>query len=178
MAAAAKDDEKSEVDLTSVSDAERAEYADAFKLFDKDDDGNISVNEIYEVFQSLGIKQYTKKQVGEMLKAFDADDNGELSLDEFIVLLRKKGGSKKGKLSYDEELKQAFAVFDVDGNGTISDEELASVMNALGENLTKADIDFMIKAVDINSDGEIDFDEFKKMMQLAPIPQDTVTKLG
>jgi len=174
----AQEDNKSEVDLTTVSDAERAEYSDAFKLFDKDDDGNITVKEIFEVFQSLGLKQYTMDQVTEMMKAVDLDDNGELSLDEFIVLLRKRGKSKKGKpATFDDELKAAFRVFDVDGNGTISAEELSTVMNALGEDLTKDDINFMIRAVDINSDGEIDFDEFKKMMQLAPIPQDTVTRL-
>lgn len=64
----------------------------------------------------------------------------------------------------DEEIIEAFKVFDRDGDGKISKQELYLVMKALGENLTEEEIEEMIREADINGDGEIDFYEFKAMM--------------
>ncbi|CAD0010667.1 unnamed protein product [Aureobasidium pullulans] len=61
-------------------------------------------------------------------------------------------------------LRAAFAVFDRDGSGTISAEELRNVMKSIGENLSDAEIDEMIKEADANGDGNIDYDEFAKIM--------------
>lgn len=64
----------------------------------------------------------------------------------------------------EEEIKEAFRVFDKDGNGSISREELRQVMTSLGMKLTAEEEDEMICEADMNGDGEIDYDEFKKMM--------------
>jgi len=56
-------------------------------------------------------------------------------------------------------------VFDKDGNGKISKEELKLVMKNLGENLTDEEINEMIREADDDGDGHVDFDEFVKMMQ-------------
>eukprot|EP01084_Bolivina_argentea_P153184 267117_1 len=170
------DDEKQQV--PTISDAEKEEFRDAFKLFDKDGDGVITVDEIYSVFCSLGFKKFSKNDVKKMVNAIDLDGNGTIDLDEFIVLLRAKRTGKYRKMTFEDELKQAFQVFDGDGNGEIDADELSTIMNALGETLTKRDIEFMIKSIDLNSDGAIDFKEFKKMMQLAPIPQDTINQIS
>jgi len=171
----ADDNKESEV---VISDAEREEFNDAFKLFDKDGDGTITVDEIFSVFTDLGFKKYTKDHVQKMVKAVDADGNGTIDLDEFITLLRSKRDGKFAKLTPEDELKEAFKIFDSDGNGTIDADELSKVMTALGEKLTKSDIEFMIKCVDIDGDKTIDFKEFQKMMQMKPIPQDTVSKIN
>ena len=64
----------------------------------------------------------------------------------------------------EEELVEAFRVFDRDGNGFISAAELRSVKNGLGENLTDEDVDEMIRDADIDGDGQINYEEFVKMM--------------
>jgi len=56
----------------------------------------------------------------------------------------------------EQELLNAFKVFDKDGSGTISTEELKNVLRSLGENLTDADLDEMVKLADKNGDGQID----------------------
>jgi calmodulin len=56
----------------------------------------------------------------------------------------------------EEELKNAFKVFDKDGSGTISSAELRSVLQHLGENLTDEELDEMLKMADKNGDGNID----------------------
>ncbi len=56
----------------------------------------------------------------------------------------------------EQELMNAFTVFDKDGSGTISSEELRNVLKSLGENLTDSELDEMIKLADKNGDGHID----------------------
>lgn len=56
----------------------------------------------------------------------------------------------------EQELLNAFKVFDKDGSGTISSDELRNVLKSLGEDLTDAELDEMIKLADRNGDGSID----------------------
>jgi len=64
----------------------------------------------------------------------------------------------------EEELKEAFNVFDKDGNGFISASELRHVMTNLGEKLTDKEIDEMIREADVDGDGQISYEEFGVMM--------------
>ena len=62
------------------------------------------------------------------------------------------------------EFREAFALFDKDGDGTISTKELGTVMNSLGQKPTAAELETMIQEVDIDGNREIDFEEFLTMM--------------
>jgi len=64
----------------------------------------------------------------------------------------------------EEELIEAFKVFDRDGNGLISAAELRHVMTNLGEKLTDEEVDEMIREADIDGDGHINYEEFVRMM--------------
>ena len=64
----------------------------------------------------------------------------------------------------EDELKEAFRVFDKDSNGYISAEELRHVMTNLGEKLTEDEVDEMIREADIDGDGQVNYEEFVKMM--------------
>ena len=64
----------------------------------------------------------------------------------------------------EEELKEAFKLFDMDGNGYITSHELRNIMANLGEELTPEQIEEMVKEADLDGDGQIDYNEFTKMM--------------
>ena len=64
----------------------------------------------------------------------------------------------------DEELKEAFWVFDKDQNGLISAAELRHVMTNIGEKLTDEEVEEMIREADVDGEGQIDYDEFVKVM--------------
>jgi calmodulin len=62
------------------------------------------------------------------------------------------------------EFKEAFQIFDKDGDGSITTKELGTVMRALGQNPSEDDINQMIKEVDSDNNGTIDFREFLGLM--------------
>ena len=57
-------------------------------------------------------------------------------------------------------------MFDKDGDGTITIDELATVMKSLGQKPTLQELEDMIKEVDNDGNGEIDFQEFLDLMAL------------
>eukprot|EP01083_Nonionella_stella_P136817 416473_1 len=64
-----------------------------------------------------------------------------------------------------EELKQAFALLDKDGNGTVEPEEIGAIMKKLGLDLSTDEITDIMASLDENGDGVMDFDEFIIMME-------------
>lgn len=93
-----------------------------------------------------------------MISSVDGDDNGAIDFDEFLVLMKSRPKDP------DQELRNAFKVFDTDNSGSISRSELKNLMINLGQSLTDNEVDEMMKMVDTNNDGEISFEEFKTMM--------------
>lgn len=70
----------------------------------------------------------------------------------------------------EEEILEAFKVFDKDGNGFISAAELRHIMTNLGEKLSDEEVDEMIREADIDGDGQINYEEFVKMMSKYDFP--------
>ena len=62
------------------------------------------------------------------------------------------------------KLWEAFRVFDADASGAIASEELGQVMRSLGQSPNETELRDMIKEVDVDKSGSIDFEEFKMLM--------------
>ncbi|KHN41077.1 Putative calcium-binding protein CML27 [Glycine soja] len=77
-----------------------------------------------------------------------------------------RGFSLQGGAGKDDskELRDAFDLYDVDKNGLISAKELHDVLRNLGEKCSLSDCRRMISNVDADGDGNVNFEEFKKMM--------------
>jgi calmodulin len=136
-----------------------AEFKEAFSLFDKDGDGTITTKELGTVMRSLG-QNPTEAELQDMINEVDADGNGTIDFPEFLTLMARKMKDTDSE----EEILEAFKVFDKDGNGFISAAELRHVMTNLGEKLTDEEVDEMIREADIDGDGQINYEEFVKMM--------------
>jgi len=115
-----------------------------------------------------------------MINEVDADGNGNIDFPEFLTMMARKMKDTDSE----EEIKEAFKVFDKvwqfccgarrnaqsllknrkDGNGYISAAELRHVMTNLGEKLSDEEVDEMIREADVDGDGQINYEEFVKMM--------------
>ena len=77
--------------------------------------------------------------------------------------------SKRVQASEQEDnLSDAFKIFDVNWNGELVADDLYSVLKKLGENITMEEIHEMIGQIDINNDGKIDYNEFVLLMTGKP----------
>ena len=136
------------------------EFKEAFSLFDKDGDGCITSKELGTVMRSLG-QNPTEAELKDIINEVDADGNGTIDFSEFLSMMAKKMKDTDNE----DEIREAFRVFDKDGNGFISAAELRHVMTNLGEKLTDEEVDEMIHEADVDGDGQINYQEFVKMMQ-------------
>ncbi|KAL2830133.1 hypothetical protein BJY01DRAFT_227466 [Aspergillus pseudoustus] len=136
-----------------------AQFREVFNVFDKDGTGDITATELGEVMRSLG-QNPTETELQDIIDELDVDRTGTIDFDEFLILM-----SRKVKDSDPEaELRSAFAVFDQDNSGTISADELRRVLRSIGDDISDADVDEMLKIADVNGDGSIDYEEFVKLM--------------
>ncbi|XP_009797345.1 probable calcium-binding protein CML25 [Nicotiana sylvestris] len=135
------------------------ELEQVFKKFDVNGDGKICSSELGSIMASLG-NAATEEELLNMIREVDADGDGFIDLQEFIELNTKDVDSDEVL----ENLKDAFSVFDMDKNGSISAEELQTVLRSLGEDCSLAECRKMISGVDCDGDGMINFEEFKVMM--------------
>ncbi|XP_035737330.1 probable calcium-binding protein CML22 isoform X1 [Vespa mandarinia] len=146
--------------ITAITKSQMREFREAFNLFDKDGDGNITKEELGRVMRSLG--QFARaEELNTMLQEIDIDGDGTVSFEEFVEIVSNIGDENSGTLAdqdqEEQELRDAFRVFDKRNRGYITASDLRVVLQCLGENLSEEEIEDMIKEVDVDGDGRIDF---------------------
>ena len=88
--------------------------------------------------------------------AVDADaGSGTVDFPEFLNMMAKKIQNTD---SVEDEIKEAFRVFDKDGHGHISADEFRFVMRNIGSQMTEEEIEEMITEADHDHDGLISYD--------------------
>ena len=84
---------------------------------------------------------------------FSLPGNATIEFDEFLGMMEEKMRS----VIPDDTLQEAFEVFDKDGNGFISLDELRHVMSCLGVVLSKTEVQKMMEEADMDKDGMLNF---------------------
>ncbi|EYU46104.1 hypothetical protein ABFS82_04G073100 [Erythranthe guttata] len=142
-----------------------AELRRVFGMFDRNGDGKISRRELSESLEKLGI-HIPEKELKQMIEKIDANGDGFVDVDEFGELYAAIM-EDEGRADEDEDMREAFNVFDQNGDGFITVEELRAVLSSLGlkQGRTIEDCKRMIKKVDFDGDGRVNYDEFRQMMK-------------
>ena len=105
-------------------------------------------------------KVMSDQEVEDMFNAVDTDKSGFIDYTEFVV-----AATSQSNLTSQEKLHAAFKMFDKDNSGMISADEIREVLCFGGKDqLSVEAVDAIIKQVDENGDGDIEFSEFVTMM--------------
>jgi len=141
-----------------LSKQEKEQIDKVFRAMDINGDGKLSKSEIKAGYAEFFGRQLSDAEVDEMFEKVDADGSGEIEYSEFVVATL----NEKNLLS-NNKLQTAFKMFDKDGGGSISIDEIKQVLS-FGQNLEEEVVQQIIKQVDANGDGEISYEEFAQMM--------------
>merc|ERR1719411_2370336 len=97
------------------------------------------------------------------MEMLDKDNSGMVEFPEFVRVLAKRAEVEEIKQKR-AEFYEALRVFDSNGDGKVSAEELGEILTKQGKNkLTTEEVEDMISRVDMDDEGMVDFDEFVKL---------------
>lgn len=144
-----------------------AEFKEAFSLFDKAGKGTVPTKDLGIVMRSLGFNP-TEAELQDMMNQVDVNKTGTMNFDEFLNLMAQRGYDNNGT---EEEILEAFRIFDKDKSGFMSAEQIKHLMwcgscSAPGKHDEDEELNEMIKVMPVNENGLINYVDFvKKMME-------------
>ncbi|CAK8535992.1 unnamed protein product [Lathyrus sativus] len=150
--------------ITKTITMDPTELKRVFQMFDRNDDGRITKKELNDSLENLGIF-IPDKELSQMIEKIDVNRDGCVDIEEFRELYESIMDERVEE--EEEDMREAFNVFDQNGDGFISVDELRSVLVSLGlkQGRTVEDCKKMIGKVDVDGDGLVDYKEFKQMMK-------------
>lgn len=157
---------KLHANIPKISKEVRMEVLRAtFKLADQNKNGTLSRAEISRMFRKV-VTTLSTFQITEMLEQADKDYDRQINWQEFLSWLEKDAPfnvtSQLERSLNDESdiIKASFRLWDRNGDGVISQKELGSMLHKLCKGHSVEKIKAMIKVIDADHDGNVDYDEF------------------
>ncbi|KAG5261213.1 hypothetical protein AALO_G00301300 [Alosa alosa] len=147
-----------------LSQPELDELNEAFKEFDYDQDGYLNYKDLAECMRTMGYMP-TEMELLEIIQQVKMRLGGLMDFEDFCELMGPRMLVETADMLGIKELRSSFQQFDTDGDGKISQEEMKeAVKTLLGEKLKKGELEEILKEIDLNGDGTVDFDEFVMML--------------
>ncbi|EAR94959.1 kinase domain protein (macronuclear) [Tetrahymena thermophila SB210] len=153
------------ISVNLVSSQDKIELENLFKRLDTNQDGRLSKEEIMNGFNQIWHNDYmTEEQINLIFDQVDSDKSDSIDYSEFITAtLERKTFNEK------EYLQKAFNLFDQDGDGHITKDEILKIIGNADDYEQTSEIEQqiqqIIQQIDINQDGKIQFEEFCSIIQ-------------
>ncbi len=141
--------------LTPANEYEQLK--EIFKSIDKNGDGTLSFDEIRKGFEQIYGSTQTKIEMEELLGEIDVNGDGNISYEEFLSVM-----ISKNKILNEKNLKACFEAFDENKDNKLSAQEIKNALGAKDNEYVMR----LINIIDDNNNAEIDFDEFKILMNM------------
>jgi solute carrier family 25 phosphate transporter 23/24/25/41 len=127
-----------------------------FKTLDLNKDGKLEEQEII-----IGLKKLRlpSDKVQQFIQEADEDKDGKLSENDFVNWFHQR----------EKYLKQLFDIFDTDHNGHLDEKELKKVLSKLGYHANEKQVHSLLKRLDLDCNGTVEFNEFCAILMLAPL---------
>lgn len=177
--------------IDKMSDAQLEEFREAFNMFDKDGGGSIDSSELKDLMKSVG-QEPTDAELKEMVAAADADGTGDIDFLEFAVLMAHKmqdgddsdtikkafsifDQSGDGFISAPEMRKMLVNLGEKVSASRLATETCSThtcrplrgrplTPRNVCAQITPSDVEALIGAVDVDGDGQINYEEFSRIL--------------
>ncbi|XP_023347175.1 neo-calmodulin [Eurytemora carolleeae] len=147
------------MEAVTLTDSQLKKFKAVFNRFDEDEDGVVSCKEVGKILRNLGYNP-SDAELQEMIRLADKDGSGALDFPEFLNMMKERIKEQ----NEDDDIKNAFKLFDTDGNGYIDRKELRVMMRFIGEPVTEDEIENILEEADTDKNGLIDYTEFFALM--------------
>lgn len=148
-----------QVIASNVKETKIKSLQEIFVATDKNGDGSLTIQELQATLEKAGLLE-SVPDLKELVTGIDANGSGVIDYREFLAATLDKRS-----ILQDRVLWQAFTFFDKDDDGKISRKELQGVIaDDSVKGMFAEELERLMNEVDLNGDGEIDFEEFKHMM--------------
>ncbi|XP_049811175.1 troponin C, isoallergen Bla g 6.0101-like [Schistocerca nitens] len=134
----------------------------AFDAFDHDKQGYITTDIVRTILDMLGLKM-DADTLQDIIEEVDVDGSGQLEFEEFVILASRFLVEEDAE-AMQQELREAFRLYDKEGNGYITTGVLREILRELDDKITEEELDMMIEEIDSDGSGTVDFDEFMEVM--------------
>jgi calcium-dependent protein kinase len=141
----------------SLSEEEIAGLKEMFLMMDSDGSGAISFEELKEGLKKVG-SNLMEADIRQLMDAADVDHNGTIDYGEFLAATLNLN-----KIEREENLYAAFSYLDKDKSGYLTIDELQQACNDF--HMGDMCVEDLIREVDQDNDGRIDYNEFVTMMR-------------
>ncbi|KAK6999836.1 calmodulin-3 [Biomphalaria glabrata] len=137
----------------------REELQEAFTM-NCSAENTIPPSKLGVVIRSIG-RAPTEAQLQTLCREFESKGVRALNFQQVEAIITKYEFAPETP----DALRDAFRIFDKDGNGLISASEIRHILCNLGEKLTDEEVDEMIREADLTGDGQINFEEFVRILE-------------
>ncbi|XP_037094427.1 calcium-binding protein E63-1-like [Pollicipes pollicipes] len=147
-----------------VSDNELKELKMVFRLTDKNGDGSITADELKRMLQDKLDIDVDDALIGDLMTSAGENAGGLISEAQFITWFLKMQTLSADKTpDMTNDLFAAFRLFDKDGNGYITMDELRRAMELIEERMTESELSSLIEMADADKDGRINYEGLRKL---------------
>ncbi|XP_058810530.1 troponin C, isoallergen Bla g 6.0101-like [Phymastichus coffea] len=135
----------------------------AFDAFDHEKKGCIGTDMVGTILSMLG-HELNDETLRQIIAEVDVDESGELEFNEFCTLAGRFLVEEDTE-AMAQELREAFRLYDKEGNGYITTEVFRDILHELDDQIPPEELDLMIEEIDTDGSGTLDFDEFMAVMK-------------
>ncbi|NXC48912.1 CETN2 protein, partial [Penelope pileata] len=150
-----------------LSEEQRQQLREAFDVFDPDGSGQMDVRDLKarscQRAAALGC-ELRKAEMEKIISEVE-DGSGKMNFELFLRVVTQKMGEPFSK----REILKGFKLFDNNGTGKISFEKLKLAASEVEEDITDGELQEMIDEADVDGDGEVDLEEFLRILTLTDL---------
>ena len=146
--------------MSSYNQSTEDEFRNKFDNFDSNGTGKVEFSKLKDLTKACGV-DCTEAELQDYVNELDVDEHGRITKEDFIKLMRKHHSEPDSE----EELKEAFQIFNIKNTGLISCENLMEVFKKIDPDIQEGEVLQLIKECDIDGDGYLNYEEFCRMVK-------------